>query len=182
MRKLTAGLFITLDGVTEAPDQWQFPYWSDQIGATVEALATANDAILLGRVTYQDFVGYWPHQGSDVPLADFLNDTPKYVVSTTLDSLEWRNSTLINGDVMEEIRNLKQQPGGSIGMTGSSTLVRSLLRVGLLDELHLLVHPVVVGQGKRLFTEDGGQLGLELVEARPLDKGVIHLAYRPAEQ
>lgn len=182
MRKLTAGLFITLDGVTEAPDQWQFPYWSDQIGATVETLATANDAILLGRLTYQDFVGYWPHQGSDVPLADFLNNTPKYVVSTTLDNLEWRNSTLINDNVMDEVRRLKQQPGGSIGMTGSSTLVRSLLREGLLDELHLLVHPVVVGKGKRLFTEDGEQLGLELVDARPLDKGVIHLVYQPAAQ
>ena len=154
MRKIVAGLFISLDGVFEAPDQWHFPYFNDEMGEAVGAQMAAADTMLLGRVTYQEFASYWPHQSSDVGLADVMNTTPKVVVSTTLDSVdEWQNSTLIKGNVVEEITKLKQQPGKDIGVTGSGMLIRSLLRNNLLDELQLLVHPIVVGSGKRLFPD-----------------------------
>ena len=103
MRKIVAGLFISLDGVVEAPDQWHFPYFNDEMGEAVGSQMAAADTMLLGGVTYQEFAGYWPQQGDDVEFADLMNNTPKLVVSTTLDSVEWQNSTLINGDVAEEL-------------------------------------------------------------------------------
>jgi dihydrofolate reductase len=180
MRKIVAGLFVSLDGVTESPDKWQFPYFSDELGAEIGGQMAASDAMLLGRVTYQEFASYWPSAPADDPFAAHLNNTPKYVVSTTLDAVEWNNSTLINGNVVEEITKLKQQPGKNINITGSVALVRSLLRDGLLDELRLLVHPVVVGSGKRLFEGMDEQMALTLVEAKTLDKGVLSLVYAPA--
>jgi dihydrofolate reductase len=180
MRKIVAGLFISLDGVTEAPDQWHFPYWSDEMGQAVQEQIDASDTMLLGRVTYEEFASYWPYQGSEVELADHMNNTPKLVVSTTLDKLEWQNSTLIKSNVREELTRLKQQPGKNISITGSSTLVRSLLRDGLLDELRLLVHPVVVGHGKRLFEHEGAQTGLKLIDAKTFSTGVLSLTYQPA--
>jgi dihydrofolate reductase len=180
MRKIVAGLFISLDGVIEAPDQWHFPYFNDEMGEAVGSQMAASDTMLLGRVTYQEFAGYWPHQTSDVEGADFMNNTPKLVVSTTLDTVEWQNSTLIKGNVVEELTRLKQQPGKDIAITGSATLVRSLLRDGLLDELRLLVHPIVVGRGKRLFEDGGDQQPLQLVDAQTFSTGVLYLTYQPA--
>ena len=181
MRKIVAGLFMSLDGVVEAPDQWHFPYFNDEMGEAVGSQMAASDTMLLGRVTYQEFASYWPNQSSaDVPMADQMNSTPKVVVSTTLKSVEWQNSTLISGNVAEELTKLKQRPGKNIGITGSGTLVRSLLRDGLLDELVLLVHPIVVGRGKRLFAEVGTQKGLKLVEAKTFTTGVLSLVYQPA--
>lgn len=182
MRKIVAGLFVSLDGVIEAPEQWHFPYWSDEMGEAIGAQTAASDTMLLGRVTYQDFAGFWPHQGSEVELADYMNNTPKLVVSTTLDTVEWQNSTLIKGNVVEELTKLKQQPGKDIGITGSATLVRSLLRDGLLDELRLMVHPIVVGRGKRLFADGSEQKGLELLEAKTFSTGVVYLTYAPADR
>jgi dihydrofolate reductase len=181
MRKIVAGLFVSLDGVMEAPDQWHFPYFNDEMGAAVAAQMAAADTMLLGRRTYQEFAGYWPHQGSDVPMADQMNNTPKLVVSTTLDRVEWQNSTLIKDNVAEEIAKLKRQPGKDIGIVGSSTLVRSLLQDDLLDELALMVHPVVLGSGKRLFEEGGDQNALELVDSKTFGTGVVVLTYRPAQ-
>jgi dihydrofolate reductase len=180
MRKIIAGLFISLDGVVEAPDKWQFPYFNDEMGAEVGAQMAAADAMLLGRVTYQEFASYWPSAPADDPFTAHMNDTPKYVVSTTLDTAEWKNSTLINGNVVEGITQLKQQPGKNIGITGSATLVRSLLRDHLLDELRLLVHPIVVGSGKRLFEATGEQVALTLVDAKTFSTGVLSLIYEPA--
>jgi dihydrofolate reductase len=182
MRKIVAGLFISLDGVFESPDQWHFPYFSDEMGEAVEAQMAASDAMLLGRVTYQEFASYWPHQSSDeVDIASHMNDTPKYVVSTTLKSVDdWQNSTLISGDVVQEITKLKQQPGRNIGVTGSGTLVRSLLRDNLLDELHLLIHPIAVGSGKRLFPDGSEQAPLKLVDSKTFSTGVIYAIYEPA--
>jgi dihydrofolate reductase len=139
------------------------------------------DAMLLGRVTYQEFASYWPYQNSaDQPFTDYLNNTPKFVVSTTLaEPLKWQNSTLIQENVAEEIAKLKQQPGKSIGITGSGTLVRSLLQDGLLDELGLMVHPIVLGSGKRLFEEGGDQKGLKLVDSKTFSTGVVYLTYQP---
>jgi dihydrofolate reductase len=180
MRKIVAGLFISLDGVTESPDKWQFPYFSDEMGAAVTAQMDAADAMLLGRVTYQEFASYWPSAPADDPFTARMNGTPKYVVSTTLETVAWQNTTLITGDVGAAIAALKRQPGKDIGVTGSATLVRSLLRDGLLDELRLLVHPQVVGGGKRLFEGVDEQVALRLVEAETLDKGVLSLVYTPA--
>jgi dihydrofolate reductase len=133
--------------------------------------------MLLGRVTYQEFAGYWPRQSSDVEAADFMNNTPKIVVSTTLESADWQNSRLIKSNVAEELTKLKQQPGKNIGITGSPTLVRSLLRDNLLDELRLLVHPLVVGKGKRLFPDGIDQILLKLVDAKTFSTGVLDLTY-----
>src|SRR6266516_2713596 len=168
MRKLTAGLFISLDGVVEAPDQWHFPYFNEEMGSAVQAMMDSSEAMLLGRRTYEEFAAYWPSSTDD--FAEHMNGTPKYVVSTTLTSADWQNSTLITGDVSKELTRLKEQPGGNLNITGSGTLVRSLLREGLLDELHLLVHPIVVGAGKRLF-DDGPQVPLRLTGSQAFSTG-----------
>ena len=181
MRKVTAGLFVSLDGVVESPEKWQLPYFNNEMGEAVGVAMAATDAMLLGRVTYQEFASYWPGVSSeDQPFADHMNNTPKYVVSTTLEEpLEWNNSTLIKGNVTQEITKLKQQPGKNIGITGSATLVQSLLQDDLLDELGLLVHPVVVGSGKRFFEDGGDQKGLKLVDSRTFSTGVVYLTYQP---
>lgn len=182
MRKIVAGLFVSLDSVYEAPDQWHFPYFNDEMGAAVGEQIAAGDAMLLGRVTYEEFAGYWPAQGSEVELADVMNGMPKFVASTTLDSVDaWQNSTLLKGDLREALGELKEQPGKNINITGSGTLVRSLLAAGLLDELHLLVHPIVVGRGKRLFDGDGEPTALKLVRSETFSTGVLYLVYAPAE-
>ena len=178
MRKIVSGLFVSLDGIYESPHEWHFPYWSDEMGAVVQEQMSAADSLLLGRVGWQEFAQFWPQQPSDGEIADHMNNTPKYVVSNTIDSVdEWQNSTLISGDVMTELRKLKEQPGKDIGMSGSGTLVRSLLDAGLLDELRLLVHPIVVGKGKRLFPDGTPQLGLALTESETLPNGVLSLTY-----
>jgi len=183
VRKIVSGLFISLDGVYEAPAAWHFPYWSDEMGEAVSEQMAAADAMLLGRVTYEEFASYWPQQSNDdVPIADHMNNTPKYVVSETLGSPTWQNTTLINGQVVQELNRLKQEPGKNISITGSGTLVRNLLREGLLDELRLLVHPIVVGRGKRLFPEGTDQKGLQLTESKTLPSGVLYLTYVPASE
>jgi dihydrofolate reductase len=181
MRKVTAGLFVSLDGVVESPEKWQLPYFNDEMGEAIGTAMAEADAMLLGRVTYQEFASYWPGVSSeDQPFADHMNNTPKFVVSTTLEEpLEWQNSTLIQENVAEEIAKLKQQPGKNIGITGSATLVRSLLRDGLLDELGLLVHPIVVGSGRPLFEEGGDQKELKLVDSKAFSTGVVYLTYQP---
>ena len=178
MRKIIAGLFISLDGVVEAPEKWTGPYFNDQVGQAVGALMAANDAMLLGRVTYQGFAAAFGGQSGG--MADQMNNTPKYVVSSTLTSADWHNSTLISGDTAGQIAALKQQPGQNIGMSGSSALARWLLRHGLLDRLDLLVFPVVLGTGKRLFSEPDGQLALALTGSEAFSTGVVHLSYEPA--
>jgi dihydrofolate reductase len=184
MRKIIAGLFISLDGVVEAPDTWHFPYFNDEMGAAVGAQQAETDAILLGRRTYQEFAAFWPN-ASEAEVGEMvghMNDTPKYVVSTTLDSTdEWQNSTLVKGDIGQEIVKLKEQPGRNISIIGSGMLVRSLLRDGLIDELRLLVHPIVVGSGKRLF-DDGAQVPLKLIDAQTFSTGVLALTYGPADK
>ena len=155
MRRIVAGLFISLDGVYEAPHEWHFPWFDDAMGAAVDAQMQAADAMLVGRVTWEEFAGYWPSQSPEEnDIAGHMNGIRKYVVSNTLDAVDaWQNSTLVAGDVNAELTRLKQQPGKDIGITGSGELVRTLLRDGLLDELRLLVHPIVVGRGKRLFPD-----------------------------
>jgi dihydrofolate reductase len=180
MRKIVAGLAITLDGVVEAPSERNWMRYNDEMGAVISAGIAQADAILLGRRTYLEFAALWPTLGSDVPMADFMNNTPKYIVSSTLRTLDWANSVLVTGDLAEEIAKLKAQPGKNIQIPGSPTLVRSLLRVGLLDELALMVHPIVLGSGMRLFDEITEKISLKLVDSTTLSTGVLGVTYQPA--
>ena len=179
MRRITAGLFITVDGVVESPDQWQEGYFNEEMGEAVGAGMAGSDTMLLGRRTYEEFTGYWPHN-PEADGADYMNNTPKLVVSTTLDTLAWQPATLIRGNLAEELNKLKQQPGKDIQVIGSGTLVGSLLREGLLDELSLLVHPVMVGRGKRLFQDGDAKVPLRLADSKTFSTGVLSLTYRPA--
>jgi dihydrofolate reductase len=184
MRKVVASEIVSLDGVVESPEKWHFPYFNDQMGDAIGAAMAASDAMLLGRVTYEEFAAFWPAQSSDddQEITDYMNNTPKFVVSKTLEEpLEWNNATLIKEDVAEEITKLKGQPGKDISITGSPTLVRSLLEEDLLDELRLMVHPIVVGSGKRLFEDGGDQKALELVDSKTFSTGVLYLTYQPAQ-
>lgn len=180
MRKIVAGLFISLDGVVEAPDRWRSRHFTTEMADALTVGVEEADAILLGRRLYQEFAAYWPQQGSEVTMADFFNLTPKYVVSPTLDTpLEWANSHLVTGDLAEALTKLKEQPGKNIQVPGSPTLVRSLLREGLLDELSLWIFPVVVGSGMRLFDGTTSDVELELVGSRTFSSGVLSATYRP---
>jgi dihydrofolate reductase len=138
----------------------------------------ASDALLLGRVTYQEFAEFWPYQEGFI--ADYINATPKYVVSNTLDEVHWQHTSIISGNVGEELAHLKKQPGKAITTTGSATLIQSLLRGGLLDELQLMIPPIVAGSGKHLFADDSEQKILELIDARTFKTGVLYVTYRPA--
>ena len=181
MRKLISSFFISLDGVVEAPDKWHFPYFNDEMGAAVGEAIAATDSMLIGRRGWQEFAAYWPQQDPAAdPFVSIMNDTPKFVASTTLENVDdWQNSTLLEGDLAEAVNALKEQPGKNIGMTGSATLVRSLLEAGVLDELRLLVHPLVVGTGAKLFPDGTTPANLELVDSRTFSTGVLDLMYRP---
>lgn len=179
MRKVIVSEFLTLDGVMESPEKWQSPYLSDDAVETIQAQILAYGAMLLGRVTYEEFAAYWPFQtNNEFGIADKLNSMPKFVVTSTLEKVEWNNSTLIKENMVEEITKLKQQPGGNIQITGSATLIQSLMQADLIDEYRLMVHPVVVGSGKRLF-RDGSNTTLKLVETQTFSSGVVLLCYQP---
>ncbi len=181
MRKIVSGLFIALDGVVEAPNKWQEHFDEDMGQALTEQLAS-QDAVLLGRVTYEEWASYWP-TATDEPFASFINNAPKYVASNTLNSVEeWKNSTLLKGNLSEELAKLKQQPGKVIGVAGSPGLVHSLLQLDLLDELILLVHPVVAGSGKRLFKDGDPLKRMKLVATKATRTGTVILTYQPIQQ
>lgn len=178
MRKIVANMFVSLDSVVEAPEEWTFPYFSEEVGQAVGEAFAVSDALLLGRVNYEDWAVVWP--GREGPLADTINTIRKYVVTTTLQAATWTNTTIVTGDVAAEILALKNQPGKHIAMSGSATLVEWLLHEGLLDELRLLVYPVIVGTGRRLFTDGKPRHGMELVASKTYQTGVADLTYRPA--
>jgi dihydrofolate reductase len=180
MRKIVAGLFVSLDGVVESPERWNTPYFNEEIGAVLGSQMAAADTMLLGRVTYEEFAAYWADKGSDVPFAAAINGIPKLVASKTLAEADWQNTTVINGDLAARLSALKQLPGKDIITSGSPTLVASLLQARLLDELRLLVYPVMVGRGRRIFENGLDQMSLELVDSRTLSNGVLSLAYVPS--
>jgi dihydrofolate reductase len=191
MRKLVVSEFLTLDGVMQAPggaDEdteggfvhggWTHPYWHDDIGAYFGEAFSKADAFLLGRKTWQIHGGaFEPMEGDE--FADAMNAMPKYVVSTTLsDTSAWRNSTLISGNVVEEVRKLKESAGKDILLDGSSVLAHTLAENDLVDEFSLLVYPVVLGSGKQLFPA-GTRVNLRLIESRPFPSGVVLMRYEP---
>lgn len=176
MRKVVVTEFMSLDGVVEDPS-WTFAYWNDEIAQFKGEESSASDALLLGRNTYQGFAAVWPQ--SEDEGADYFNSVRKYVVSETLEGpLEWNNSTLIGGNVVEEISTLKHQDGGDITVHGSAALAQTLMRHDLVDRYRLLVYPLVLGEGKRLFAE-GIPATLRLVESRSFGSGVVALVYEP---
>jgi dihydrofolate reductase len=185
MRKITAGLFISLDGVVEAPDQWHFPYFNEEMGAAVGATLSGADTVLFGRKTYDSFAGAWPERElageEDAGLAKALGDARKIVVSNQKLEFSWRNSEQLEGDLVEAVTALKSEPGGNIGLSGSVSVVRQLLAAGLLDELHLLVHPIAVRKGMRLFDEGETPIPLRLISSETFKTGVMNLVYGPAE-
>ena len=181
MRKLTAGLFITLDGVIEAPEKWNPPYYDDEMTRAVMAQLTAADIHLYGRHSYELFRAVFTGPAAArIPHAEMMTSTPKVVISTTLDRPGWGPTTLISSDVAAELTKLKQQPGKDITVGASGTLVRFLLLAGLLDELRLLVHPIVAGTGKHLFEDGNDHVPLKLLESRPHRNGVVALRYTRA--
>ena len=179
MGKLVSNFFISLDGVVESPDKWHFPYFDDEMGAIIGRGMETSSAWLMGRRLYDEWSSYWSEQGPDVPFSEFINTIPKYVLSTTLEDPQWQNTTVISGDVASEVQAVKDSTDGDVQMSGSATTVRWLLANGLLDELALLVHPIAVGSGQRLF-EDATTYPLELLSSTALDTGVLHLRYAPA--
>jgi dihydrofolate reductase len=179
MRNLKAWLYITLDGVVEAPEKWVMP--DSEMFEEQTAGYADSDALLLGRQTYEIFAAAWPHRGSEVPNADWMNNTQKYVASKTLESPEWQNTTVLGGDAREAVARLKEEHGGTITLNGSTTLLRSLLDAELVDELRLLLHPFALGSGHRLFDNVEDRISLKLTECHPYDNGVVSLTYQPLE-
>lgn len=181
MRKVVVSEFVSLDGVMEAPNEWQGPFWHDDMGKYKFDELFASDALLLGRVTYDGFAASWPTITDDVGFANRMNSLPKFVASTTLHDPAW-NASVIQGNVADEIARLKQQPGQDILVYGSADLVQTLMQHNLVDEYRLMVHPVVVGHGKRMFAEGGAPAALQLVDTQTFPSGVIVLTYEPARQ
>jgi dihydrofolate reductase len=185
-RKLVANLFISLDGVVEEPGNWHFPYFNDEMGAAVDAVLGSADTMLLGRKTYDDHAGAWPEReaagGEDAEFAKLLGDARKIVVSRQQLELTWRNSEQLEGDLVEAVTALKSEPGdGNIAISGSISVVRQLLAAGLLDELRLLVHPIAVRKGMRLFDEGEPPIPLKLLSSEAFSTGVLSLVYGPAD-
>lgn len=192
MRDITVAEFVSLDGVMQAPGGaeedtdggfayggWTMPYWHDDMGATLLEEINQADTLLLGRKTWQGHAGAFESAPTDDPFAALLNRLKKYVVSTTLKSADaWRNSTIIRGNVVDEVRKLKEQPGKDIYVDGSSVLVHTLTQADLVDEYSLLVFPIVLGAGKRVFPE-GFSSGLKLIETKSFPSGVVLLRYQP---
>ncbi|MBU8858114.1 MULTISPECIES: dihydrofolate reductase family protein [unclassified Micromonospora] len=193
MGKLIVTEFLTLDGVAQAPGEpdedreggfshggWQMPLLDDKSGAVMFQQASSMDALLLGRKTYDIFAGYWPKAPADVPFTGLLNGVPKYVASRTLaEPLAWQNSSLVKGDLAERVTEMKGRHA-EVHVIGSLDLVQSLLRLGLVDRLHLWVYPVVLGTGKRLFGEGTMPSALRLTESVTHAHGTLQLTYEPA--
>ena len=177
MRKIKSYFFISLDGVVESPDKWHFQYFDDEMGDAVGAGFASADALLMGRVLYDEWAAYWPEHG-DEPFGDVMNSIKKYVISNSLQAAEWQNSEIISGDMAQKVQDIKAHDGGDITMSGSATTARWLLREGLLDELNLLVHPIMVGEGMaRLFPPNEPSIPLELRSAQTFKSGVLNLSY-----
>jgi dihydrofolate reductase len=185
---------LTSDGVMQAPGDpqedteggfkyggWQLPFFDEDAGRRLNEQMAATSALLLGRVTYQIHAAYFPTAPEDDPFAQKLNSIPKYVASKTLKKLQWHNSTLLKGNIPEEVAKLKKQPGsGVISVTGSGKLAQTLMRENLVDEYNLWIHPILLGSGKRLFGEGTGPLNLKLIDTKTTGMGIVILTYQPA--
>jgi dihydrofolate reductase len=194
VRTLRIVEFLSLDGVLQAPGDpeedteggfrhggWQRPYFDDVLGESAAEGMAGTDAYLFGRKTYEKMAAFWPNAPADDPFGRHLNSTRKYVASRTLETVDWDNSELIRGDVAEEVAKLKEQPGGNIAVLGSGDLVQTLIEHDLVDEYYLVVFPIVLGSGKRLFRDADEARKLRLVQSQPTSTGGVILTYRPAD-
>ena len=195
MQKVIVSTFLSLEGVYQAPggpDEdrsggfehggWQMPYFDETMGAAVSEGMASSDGFLLGRKTYEIFASYWPSAPEDDPTGQAMNSMAKFVVSTTLEEpLEWNNSTLLKGDLKTELSKLKEQSGKSLQVIGSGNLAHSLMEHGLVDEYNLMIHPVVLGSGKRLFDQGAPKVPLRLVDSKTSSTGVLVATYQPGE-
>ncbi|HLG78245.1 MAG TPA: dihydrofolate reductase family protein [Ktedonobacteraceae bacterium] len=182
MRKIIASEFVTLDGVMEAPHLWSFQFGSREQEQYKFAELFASDGLLLGRVTYQGFAAAWPTMTDTGAYGERMNTFPKYVVSTTLQEATWNNTSLLKSDLATEVSQLKQQSGQDILIFGSGDLVHQLQQLDLIDEYRLMIFPVVVGNGKRLFREGSEKQTLRLRETQTFSSGVVVLTYQPERQ
>ena len=181
MGKIVASEYVTLDGVLDEPGTWSFPYWNEEASDFKHDELFAGDALLLGRVTYEGFAKAWPTMEGTGDYGERMNSLPKYVASTTLDAVEW-NATLITGPLTDAVAALRQQPGQDVLIFGSGQLVHTLMQHNLIDEYRLMVHPIVMGSGKRLFLEGSARKGLQLIETKVFSSGIVVLTYRPAPE
>lgn len=177
--RVVAAVHMTLDGVMGAPEDWAFQFVNDEDERHSAAELADADALLMGRVTYEGFVGYWP--SATGPEAERMNRLPKYVVSRTLEHVEWSNSSLIVGDVNSRVRELKDQPGGDMLLLASADLANSLRADNLIDEYRIWVDPIVYGSGKHYFADGGATTVLQLTDSHPLHSGGVVLTYRPRD-
>ncbi|HET9170224.1 MAG TPA: dihydrofolate reductase family protein [Actinospica sp.] len=186
MKKISAGLFTSVDGVVGEPQTWHFPYFCEELGAAVTEQLGAADTILFGRVTYDSFAGAWPAREEageeDAGMAKAIGDARKIVVSRSPIEFDWRNSEQLRGELVEGVRALKNEPGeGVIGLSGSVSVIRQLLAARLIDELHLYVHPVAMRRGLRLFEDAETPIPLTLLSCKAFKSGTVHLVYGPSE-
>ena len=192
MRRIVVVNFVTLDGVMQGPGDpgedrsggfehggWAMPYLDEVWGGFAAQGIADADALLFGRTTYEKMVAYWPNQPDDDPIAATMNGFPKYVVSQTLREVTWKNTIIVKGDAATEVRRLKEQPGKNITILGSGSLIQTLMEHDLIDEYQLLVCPLVLGEGKRLFRDGMRKTSLELVDSKPTSTGAVILTYRP---
>ena len=180
MRKVVVTEYVTLDGVFEEPGHWSFNFWSDESAKYKYDELFSSDAMLLGRLTYEGFAKAWPTMEGTGDFGERMNSIPKYVVSTTLKKAEWNNSTIIKDNIAEEIAKLKQKPGQDILVAGSGELVRTLMQHDLIDEYRLMVYPVVLGGGKRLFRDGSDKTVLKLIDTKSFASGIVVLSYQQA--
>ncbi|WP_433336677.1 dihydrofolate reductase family protein [Spirillospora sp. CA-294931] len=181
MGKVVALVYVSMDGVMEAPEKWSLKFWNEQHSEYADGLLYTSGALLLGRATYETFAASWPHmEKAEGEFALRMNTLPKYVVSRSLDKAEWNNSTVVEGDLAEAVAKIKQSHEQNILIYGSGELVTSLIELGLVDELKLWVYPVSVGAGKRLFREGGPAASWTLATTTAFNSGAVVLDYRPA--
>ena len=179
MRRIVWSEYISLDGVVDEPGEWSIPYFSDDLAQYKTEELYESDALLLGRSTYEGFAAAWPEMEEiEGDFAVRMNTLPKYVASTTLEKADWNNSTIIRENVPEEVASLKEEPGQNILIGGSAALAKSLIEHNLIDEIRMLIHPIVIGGGKRLFEGAKQSIGLKLVDTRMFESGVVALTYR----
>lgn len=177
MRKVISGMFVSLDGVAEAPDKWQGDLFDEDMEQAMGAAIANMDTALMGRVTYQEWQPFWPSSQIE-PYASFINNVPKFVFSKTLDHVDWQNTTLVKSPLVEKVNELKRLPGKDIGVQGSIRLQRSLIAANLLDELTLSIHPVVVGQGRPYFGDGIDLKRFKLIDCQTSGTGVVMVTYR----
>jgi dihydrofolate reductase len=179
--RLVATEYLSLDGVFEEPGQWSFPFFNDEAGQFKWSELQASDALLLGRKTYEGFAAAWPTMTDTGEFGEKMNRMTKYVVSSTLDKVEWTGSRLVKGDVAAEVRKLKKEPGHDLLLSGSAQLFNALMKENLIDRYRFMLHPIVLGKGKRLFADGVDKRTLDFAEIKRFSSGIVILEYGPAK-